>query len=413
MISALRRKKIFPAWHALVYAALFICPAALSDVPSNSAALNFYEEHARNQVVTADDLDGITKYVEAHPADPRARYVAGLMFETRGLENSADEQWEQADRLSPDYVLKTFQFSLKNDSYPPYRVVRHLHRKYPQDPAVLYLLGQLDLARHLYTQAFDVFRQAALGSNPWPGTFTAYSQMLYGQARYQDAARYARLELRGDPHNVAALRTVVISSIKSGDEPSSWAPQLQSLASARPKDGTVQLYYACYLAGKHRDADALAPALVATVAAESQTEDNAAKALCRTLLQRMPADEVASEFEKLAPSANVDLRTTLLRLRVADLYTDLNNHTAAISNLLAASRAGGVLAPRIDFRLSQEYCAQHDNKAALYFAVAASRLRPEDEQFRRQVDMLASKCSNGNNDLAGRIKTALFSWGKS
>lgn len=384
----------------------FVPIYAVGAVPANE--LDFFEHHCQREFLTEKGVARIRTYLEKHPEEPRAHYVAGLMFDTLGMQSLAAEQFKAADKLSANYTLDKLHNGLRSSDGDSLRLVPYLSSRYPADAGVLYAQALMAAKTHQLPKAEGYLRKAVACPSPWPGSCGALSLLLYEQGHLKDSLAYAQRELSSDPSNSPALKAKTLSLIETANGTTvQHQKALIELAKLLPKDPTIHLYLADAFAKQGDFRQALAPAIIAAGWAENRTQLHAGGALLKALLMRLPETEVRQALDTLSPRGQANLMNALLRLRVADIYASLGNHNAAIRQLLESLEMSMVLAPRINFRLSQEYLTQSDLKLAAYFAAVAHKLRPSDDEIYRHLQRCEALSQNSGNDIARRLKVIM------
>ena len=404
-ISRLTRLTLIGLTAVIMYAN---CPAA-------SAALSAADQKLINQLdadltthkINRTDAEKVEGLLKRNPNEPQSQLIAGEVFAQMGLEHQALEEFNAAQKTSPQIVLNEFHRLLREQPNRAPELVWYAAQQFPHDSGVLYQEGRLCIAREKIDDARLKLEQAVRQAKPWPDSYACLSKIAMEANLPAKAALLASEELKLYPDNMRARRMQVIAKYRLGTAPESMLPEIRILLKDRPNDQYMNFLLGSALSNQGKFSEALKPSLFAIGQADNKSLLAECSKLISAELDNVPAPTMAAAIDDASPASSKNIVSTLLRFRLADIYSKRGDHVSAKRQYLTALNMHPYLTPVINFKLAQELEQMHDDKTAVFFYNMAKQQRPDEPEYRRAAERAEMRYSNKSNDLARRLKDSL------
>ncbi len=376
---------------------------AAEAVGSDSEIVRKLELNVLRRATQEQDLVQIQSLLRKHPNSAEIHFVAGEMLNMRGFENLATEQYNLCNENDPSFFLHRFKELLRLDPNYVYPLAYYAIKHYPTDSAVLYIQGRHAVDQGRAGTAADFF-VAALKAQPiWPDVYSGLAKLLMKENRTLDALTYATLALKNNPRDYDARWVKAVATAELSDKPELAIEQLAQLAPRNWTNDRVTLALAKgYLRSGQYD-KAVEPTLAAIKYGGTQSVEGGQE-LLKTLMHHVSRKKIIADINRISPLNAKDALSTVARMRVARVLSDLGAHEESMKMLLQALQMNSFFAPALNFRIAEELEAQHEDKVALFFYKTAAEMNPDDENYQMAYFRSATRFQNKNNDLARRIK---------
>jgi tetratricopeptide (TPR) repeat protein len=261
------------------------------------------------------DVDRLGSFIASHPDNARAHFLAGKVYEHSGLTGLAEEEFEKADKLSPDLaesVLETFTHDLDdNDFAAAQQDFSYLSGRFENEPAVLLMWVRIYNRKKQPEVAEDYFKLAMTVAPIRVGVAAAAGSIRLDQHRYQEALTLAKQDLARQPDHYLANAVAGQACFRLGKNEQG-AGYLRKAFTQQPllKNNDYAFADSFYRARLYRDA--LTPALVHMAMCTEVGDLQAAKKQLRAIVQQLPR----SACENVAARADDLLKKTPFRSRM-------------------------------------------------------------------------------------------------
>ena len=366
------------------------------------------EAELKSHKIVRSEAEKIEGLLHRNPNEPKAHLIAAEVFAQMGLEHQALEEFNAAQKLAPQVLLDEFHTVMREQPNRAPELVWYAAQQFPNDSAVLYEEARLCIARDKMDDAKKKLEEAIRQPKPWPDSYASLSQIAMESGLPAKSAQYAAEELKLYPDSMRARRLKTIARWKLGTPPETMQQELGVLIKDRPNDQYINLLLAQALTNQGKYSEALKPALFALGQADNKSLLRECENVVSGLIGRLPAETVAAVVDDASPATSKNITSTLLRFRLADIYSQRGDHVGAKKQYLTALNMHPYLTPVIDFKLAQELEKMHDDKTAVFFYRLASRQRPEEPEYKRAQERAEMRYANRDNDLARRLKESLI-----
>lgn len=352
------------------------------------------------------DLDQIQSLLRKNPNNAEMHFLAGQMLTIRGFENLAIEQYNLSNKKDPTFFLEQFKKRLGLNPKYAYPLALYAIKHYPSDSAVLYIQGRHAVDQDKPGTAADFF-VAALEAQPvWPGVHSDLAQLLLKENRIHDALLHANLALQNNPRDFDAQWVKAVAMAELSGKPELAVNQLSQLAPRNWTNDRVALTLAKGYIRSGQYEKAVQPTLAAIKFGKAKTVEEGQQLLA-VLISHVSKKTIIADINRISPLNAKDAMSTVLRMRLAHVLSELGAHEEAMKMLLQALQMHAFFAPALNFRIAEELEAQKEDKAALFFYKTAYEMTPDDEKFQMAYIRAATRLQNKSNDLARRIKSLI------
>jgi len=368
-------------------------------------------------------VDSVNAELAGSPADPFKRLVAGQVLADLGLYQMAAEQYAQADKLQPDYVLREFKRTFEANHFSPPLLFLYLQDKYPDDPALLLYAARRNLQALTYSQkekeqamsnALKELARARALPNPWPGTYSLLAMIEYNSGHLEKAISYTDMELKKNPDEPLARKVKILAFCKQGKRPVELIDAIASALKIAPRDDELNLLLARALVAKHDYNNAIKPALLGLFDQHDPATLNESRSLVFELIKKADREQFNRIVNEISyglsdPGSNGrGFRSTVMRMRLADLYVLADERKLALKELEAALRMHPHFRAAVAFRIGKELAAMHRYFEAFPYFDMACHLNQngiDQQMYLAMRTRIARVGLNSQRDLALRIKT--------
>lgn len=381
-----------------------------------------HERLAAGGRTAKNELDFVTAELAKDQNNEFKRLVAGEVLASQGFYGLAAEQFAAADKLKPDYVLGQFKALFAENRFLPALYFTYLQEKYPEDPALLFYaarrnLSALSYSREANEQAMATARKelnmAIKLKNPYPGTFATLAMMDYNQGKIDSAMELIEKELKLNPDQPMALRVRALALTRQGKRPSDILPEIKAALRVAPMDPEMNLLMgrACLFTKNYKEA--LRPALLGLFWQHDPLTLGESKAQVYELLSTVPRQELLDEINRISlelsdpETHGRGFRSTLLRMRLAELFAIHDEKEEALKQLETALRMHPHFRAAVAFRIGQVLVSMHRYFEAFPYLEMACHLnqsQTDADKYNRFRTRIARVGLNSQRDLALKIK---------
>lgn len=337
----------------------------------------------------------------------RAHLIAGELLANLGLQNFARSEFKAADKLSPGSFIEEYHRLLRQSPFCAVRIAFFGREDYPNDGAVLYDIARLNMVNNFRRSAIEILERASMLREPWPDTNGTLAKLYLDAGQPGKSMRAAETELKADPLNVRAQRVLLLAKWRLGTSLAELAPELKKLLQQHPDDPDLNLMQAQLSYDRHQFEDAVKPDLFALMQEDGGYTINIAKELFAKLSQKVPQQDLLCHVDAVAPDSSQNLRRSLLRLRVAEVWAQAGKHNAASQQLARALKMHPYFVPMAYYRLGNEMCKMHNLDAAAFCYKRALQGKPGDPYYQRAAQRSEQVSRNRKNDIAYQLKTVI------
>jgi tetratricopeptide (TPR) repeat protein len=392
---------------ALAASLLLSCATTGYAAQSASGVSNAVETHIKRGAPRMEDLDSIQTYVQKTPTDLHARFVLGELLASGGYQELASEQFDEIGKTSPNHVLNEFHDLLRGHSYEAARWIGYyVSKKWPNDSGVLFAMGRQSLLKGQRRSALTYLDKARQASPVWPEVYLALAEVMFSYNRKDEAKKYAEQALEINPGEEAAMAIKTASQAELSGRPEQYLGNLEKYAARNWSNDSVSLQLTMAYINRHEWDKAVEPALYALKYSQGPNKKLAEQHL-KLLMTHVPSGKIISDLNTIAPLDPRNYLSTVLRMRVAKIVSDLGAHQQAIKLLVEALNMHPYFTPEINYRLGMEYAALDQPKEALVFYKMAHDMRPEDLDYEHAYQRTEMRFQNHSNDLARKLKKAI------
>jgi tetratricopeptide (TPR) repeat protein len=387
------------------------------------------------------DADAVSAELAGDQSNYFKRFVAGEVLASLGLYGLANEQFAAADKLQKDYVLSNFKSTVDSNHYVPALLFTYLLDKYPQDPAVLYFVARHNMEAPVFSRTkkeqvlSNARKQLKVASSlpkPWPGTLSTLAMLEYnegaeltGQAKEErlDAAiKYCERELQLYPENALAQKIKILALCRKGVQPWEMLQLLQQALKVSPRDAGLNLLLgkACIYKGNYKSA--MTPALTGLFESQDAMALSEAREEVYLLIRKVNRVELLSAVDEISQalsepgSRGRDFMSTLMRMRLADLFSMAGDRREACKQLSLAYQMHPHFKAAVAFKLGYELAMMHEYYMAYPYVDLACRLTRNKNSsdyvkyssFRSRIARIGV---NSSRDIALKLKT-MFAYRK-
>jgi Flp pilus assembly protein TadD len=383
--------------------------AAVSNDTSN-AQLNEIERQLNASAAPEPELlQQISKIIETHPGNGKAHFLAGRILERNGFSTLASQEFEKADKLSPqtaDAMLETFLLKLEqDDAASAFDYIRYIAKRFPDDPS-LALTRALLMESKGKTDLAEVFmKQALAGKDKRIGVATAIGQVRFRQGRPAEALSLAQYDLSKNPNYfranyLAGQACTKLKRFKDG------ATYYGKAYQANASDDRFLTEYAGDLFRSGQYAAALQPALMNLALATVDKKLRQAKAQVAIAMKHTTEDQWVTAVKAVDKRIEGTIYQGRFHLALGDVFD-----AAGRRNLAEACYEKGIEQfpnmGRPYYRLARDVERDQDYEKAKGLYKKAFDLEPSDSQVAAGYLRFGMRYFNRKNDLAWQLKDAL------
>lgn len=377
---------------------------------------------SRGLKATDSDINFLSTELSKNPADPFTCLTAGEALASKGLYGLANDQYAAADKSSADFVLNQFKKIFAHDQFSSALMFLYLQDKYPRDPAVLFYAARKNLAAITFSReskqkalsnARKELSEAIQTSDPYPGTFATLAMLEYNEGKIGSALSLVNQELKRNPKEPLALRINALALVKTGRKQSEVVEGITRALQESPMDDEMNLLLGrVYLGAKQYD-KAIVPSLLGLYWQHDAQTLSEAKHQVYDLMEYADKRVLQAAINDLSfklsePGTNGGgFRSTLFRIRLADLFSIRGNRKNACAQLAAAYAMHPHFHSAVAFKLGQELAAMHLYGESLQFlneAVQYNTVQQDEKKYRVFRDRIAAVNANSSRDLALQLK---------
>lgn len=362
--------------------------------------------------VTETDLTDIQKVLKQTPDDPDAHFIAGEALNSRGFQNLAIEQFDLACAKDPKYFLKRWQTLLERGKDYAYPIAYYAISRYPNQSSVYYIQARRAQDNGRKSVAASMYEKALAAKPVWPKVYPDLALLLMQTNRLHDSLKYANIALQADHDDYVAGWIRVVDLCRITGTPEKFIKDLQHSYDEGPTNDDVasELAKAYVRTGQYNLA--VSPSLSAIKYGGTKTSKSGEESF-RLVLLHVDKSNILAEIDRVSPPISRDVLSTMLRMRVAKVLSEIGNHKEALKLLLSALQMSSFFAPTINYRIGQELDAMRSDKEALFYYQSAHELQPNDKKFAAAYLRAAARIQNKDNDLARRLKIIVNPSGRS
>lgn len=379
---------------------------------------------ARGLKASDSDISLLTNEVSKNPGDPMTRLTAGEALASKGYYGLANDQFSAADKSKTDFVLSEFKKVFETDQFSSALMFLYLQDKYPRDPAVLFYAARKNLAAITFSQeskekalsnARKELSEAVNTANPWPGTYATLAMIEYNNNNIPRALSLVNQELKRNPREPLALRLNALALVRTGKKPEEVVDGISRALTVAPMDDQMNLLLGRVYIGNKDYNRAILPALLGLYWQHDPQTLSEAKQQVYELMDHADRHLLLAAINNLSfklsePGTNGGgFRSTLFRIRVADLFSIRGDRKAACAQLAAAYAMHPHFHSAIAFKLGQELASMHLYAESLQFlneAVEYNTQQQDDKKYRVFRDRIADVNANASRNLALKLKKA-------
>jgi len=374
--------------------------------PANPFLDQILKDIAGNKL-TEQKFGQLQEYVQRDPKNSQAHICLGLALDNLGLNDQAAIQFELAVRYgadNPKALVELCKEWIRLGHAPAAIAMLNegLH-KFPNDPEMLYLVGDFLLQQKQRVNAQIVLKKAMDLDPNIPGLPTAYAAALM-EVNPSSAVGLASMDLQKNPRDDRALRVRGFSYRMLGEYEKA-AKDLQICFDRLPVlMGVAEALAECYYwMGDY--AKAVRPAVFVTAFTcfpDVEQSGNISKLL--RVLRKLPKDKVVPLVSEVENEIAKHYTKPEFNYTLGKAYDDLEMHSAAMAEYKKAIAIDPkYVKPYYRLGIDQELFIR-DYDAALQNYKMAHSLRPWDQEIDLAYMRLDDRLSNKKGDLAWKWK---------
>lgn len=361
-----------------------------------------------SQPIKADVLQEVSKIVQANPNNGRAHFVAGRVLQRMGFSTLATQEFEKADKLSPqtaDSMLEAFLLKLEQgDPEHAWDYIGFIAKRFPDDPALALTRALLMEAKGQKALSEVFLKKAQEGRDKRIGVSTAIGNIRLRQGDYAEAAKLAQYDIDKNPNYMRArvLAGEANTKLKHYED---GAVNYKRVYDANPNalsEDHINNYATC-LFRTEQYAAALDPALMYLAMATKPDIMRKAKYQLTSLMKRTSAAEYMTAITNVEGRLEHTIYQGRLELALGDVFDTLGKRAVAEEFYKRGIEALPQMG-RPYYRLARDFQLDGQYEKAKLLYEKAFQLDPHDFDIAAGYARFGSRYVNRKNDIAWLLK---------
>lgn len=386
------------------------CAYALNKPVSNNShpVLQRIEMELEKNEVSDQSFHDLERIIEKEPANYRAHLILGRCYDKLGLVELAHDEYQLAAKHGPNDP-KAFVELLKShlqsgDMQSAMSLLSAASRRFPNDPEIMFWMGNYLYARNRVREAEFAYRMALGHKKKIPGLYSQLAEIRLRMRQFSEAEHLADSELALDKNARDAYRIKGFSLLGRGRYSEAAKPLELAFRYEPNKEGIAQTYAWClYWTGQYEKA--LEPALIdLALSADPSSNNIEQKKLLIRILKSVPPDQAQKEIERLVEYLDKRSKNAAFHFALGDVLDTIGRPQDAIKQY----KLGLKIDPKHGrglYRLGKDLeLYTHDYMQALTCYKKAYALRPDDTEIEARLRRLEDRLAIRQNDWAWQMK---------